>query len=84
MQHIVVTYLPYLLSAITIYSMLFADNKTRGAWLVGLVNQFLWLIYICAAQVYGLLPINIALNFTLWVLYGRNYIKWQQPPPPNK
>lgn len=73
MKHAIVTYLPYLLSVITIYSMLLAGNKRRGAWLVGLVNQFLWLIYIFAAGAYGLLPMNLA----LWVVYGRNYIKWQ-------
>lgn len=73
MQEIIITYLPWLLSAITIYSMLLAGNKKRGAWLVGLVNQFLWLIYIFAAGAWGLIPMNIA----LWVVYSRNYLKWK-------
>lgn len=72
MKQLIITYLPYLLSAITIYSMLLAGNKKRGAWLVGLVNQLLWLVWIFLTQAWGLLPMNIA----LWVVYGRNYLKW--------
>lgn len=69
----IITYLPYLLSALTIYSMLLAGNKKRGAWLVGLINQFLWLAWIILSSAWGLLPMNIA----LWVVYGRNYLKWK-------
>lgn len=72
MRETIITYLPYLLSAITIYSMLLAGNKKRGAWLVWLVNQLLWLVWIVLSGAWGLLPMNIA----LWVVYARNYIKW--------
>ena len=72
MKEIVIKYLPYLLSAITIYSMLLAGNKRKGAWAVGLVNQLLWLIWIILTSTWGLLPMNIA----LWLVYGRNYLKW--------
>lgn len=72
MKEAVITYLPYLLSALTIYSMLLAGNKKRGAWLVGLANQFLWLVWIILTTSWGLLPMNIA----LWIVYGRNYLKW--------
>jgi hypothetical protein len=74
MKQIIITYLPYFLSAITIYSMLLAGNKKRGAWLVGLLNQFLWLTWIILSSAWGLLPMNIA----LWVVYGRNYLKWNK------
>lgn len=73
MKNIAITYLPYLLSLITIYSMLLAGNKKRGAWAVGLVNQLLWLVWICLTATWGLLPMNLA----LWVVYGRNYLKWK-------
>ncbi len=72
MEELIIQYLPWLLSAITIYSMLLAGNKKKGAWAVGLVNQFLWLIWIVLSSAWGLLPMNIA----LWVVYSRNYIKW--------
>lgn len=74
MKEIIITYLPYLLSAITIYSMLLAGNKKRGAWLVGLLNQFLWMLWIVLTASWGLIPMNIA----LWIVYGRNYLKWDK------
>ncbi len=70
----VVFYMPWLLSAITIYMTILAGNKTRWAWAVGLVNQALWLVWIMASAAYGLLPMNIA----LWILYGRNHLKWMR------
>lgn len=53
--------------------MLLAGNKKRGAWLVGLVNQLLWLVWIVLSAAWGLLPMNIA----LWIVYFRNYLKWK-------
>ena len=73
MKDLIADYLPWLLSAITIYSMLLAGNKRRGAWLVGLVNQALWLIWILLTGSWGLLPMNVA----LWVVYARNYVRWK-------
>jgi len=70
----VVTYLPWLLSAITIYMTILAGNKSRYAWLIGLCNQALWLVWIFAAGAYGLLPMNAA----LWIVYSRNHLKWRR------
>lgn len=72
MRETIITYLPYLLSANTIYSMLLAGNKKKNAWFFGLLGQLLWLIWILLTKTWGLLPMNIA----LWVVYGRNYFKW--------
>ncbi len=65
-------YLPWLLSAITIWMTLLAGNLHRKAWLIGLGNQALWLLWIIAIQKWGLLPMNLA----MWVLYLRNHLKW--------
>lgn len=65
-------YLPWLLSAITIYMTVLAGNKNRNAWLFGLVNQALWFVWILASGSWGLLPMNLA----LWIVYGRNHFKW--------
>lgn len=65
-------YLPWLLSAITIWMTVLAGNKNRHAWAIGLLNQALWLVWIIAAQAWGLLPMNIA----LWIVYARNHAKW--------
>lgn len=72
MTQAIVTYLPWLLSCITIYSMLLAGNKRRGVWLVGLAGQALWLVWILCSHSWGLVPLNIA----LWIVYARNYLKW--------
>ena len=65
-------YLPWLLSAITIWMTLMAGNMHNSAWLVGLGNQALWLIWIVATGTWGLIPLNVA----LWIVYGRNHLKW--------
>lgn len=65
-------YLPWILSAITIYMTVLAGNKAPNAWLFGLANQALWLLWIIATTSWGLLPMNLA----LWFLYGRNHLKW--------
>lgn len=72
MKEIIIKYLPYLLSAITAYTMLLAGNKRAGAWLVGLLNQALWLTWIIVSGTWGLLPMTAVMI----VVYVRNYIKW--------
>ena len=67
-------YLPWVLSAITIYMTVLAGNKTRWAWAIGLGNQALWLLWIIVTATWGLLPMNLA----LWVIYGRNHFKWMK------
>ncbi len=67
------TYLPWLLSVITIYTMFIAGDRKSYTWLVGLGNQALWLTWIIVAGAWGLIPMNIA----LWVVYMRNHLKWR-------
>lgn len=72
MTDLTATYLPWLMSAITIWMTLMAGNKHRLAWAIGLGNQALWLTWICVVGAWGLLPMNAA----LWVVYARNHLKW--------
>lgn len=74
MSDLVVKYLPWLLSAITIYTMFLAGDRKKYTWLIGLGNQALWLVWIVASAAWGLLPMNIA----LWIVYTRNHFKWAQ------
>ena len=74
MRQNIITWLPWLLSAITIYMTQLVGDKKASAWLVGLANQLLWVVYILATEAWGLIPLNIA----LWVAYTRNYIKWSK------
>jgi len=67
-----ITYIPYILSALTILMFFLAGNKNKYTWMVGLFNQMLWLMWIILSGTWGLLPMNIA----LWIIYFRNHIKW--------
>lgn len=66
-------YLPWLMSAITIYMTVLAGNKSKYAWAVGLFNQALWLFWIVSTSSWGFLPMNAA----LWIVYWRNHFKWK-------
>lgn len=71
----IIFWLPWVLSAITIWMTILAGNKHRHAWAVGLFNQALWLGWIIASASWGLLPMNLG----FWVVYGRNHLKWRRP-----
>lgn len=73
-MELVKVYLPWLLSAITIYMTLMAGNKKPWAWAIGLANQVLWLAWIIASESWGLLPMTAALT----VVYARNHIRWMK------
>jgi hypothetical protein len=66
-------YLPWILSAVTIWMTLLAGNRHPRAWQVGLAGQALWLVWIVVTRAWGLLPMNVA----LWVVYARNHLKWR-------
>jgi len=74
MADAVSAYLPWVLSAITIYMTVLAGNKTRWAWALGLANQALWLVWIVATETWGLVPMNLA----LWIVYARNHLRWMK------
>jgi hypothetical protein len=66
-------YLPWVMSAVTLWMTWLAGDKHPNAWAVGLANQVLWSVWIVAMGAWGLLPMNIG----MWLLYGRNHLKWQ-------
>ena len=73
MIYAIKTFLPWILSALTIWMTLLAGNMHRSAWLVGLANQALWLLWMIVSENWGLIPLNIA----LWIVYTRNHLKWK-------
>jgi hypothetical protein len=62
----------WLMSALTIYAMWQAGNKSRLGWIVGLLNQVLWAAYIFDRREFGLIPMNVA----MCLVYARNLRKW--------
>ena len=71
---------PLVLSAISIAMTLMAGGLKKNAWLLGLFNQVLWLLWILYTSVHGK-PGNIgflAMNIAFWIVYGRNHLKWKR------
>lgn len=66
--------IPLALSCITLFTMWQAGNRNAVAWIAGLLNQALWLVFIVVFAAWGLLPLNVALVVT----YGRNLAKWRR------
>lgn len=69
----------YILSVITIITMILAGNKSRWAWIIGLGNQGLWLSYIVHTRQYGLLLMTVAII----IVYARNLLKWRPTALPS-
>jgi hypothetical protein len=74
MTNLLVEYMPWLLSAVTIWMTLLAGKMHPKTWLVGLLNQLLWLIWVLLSGTVGLLP----LNAVLWWVYWRNNRLWNK------
>jgi hypothetical protein len=70
---VIVTLLPWFLSASTVYTVLAAGDKKLRAWTIGFINQFVWFAWIVMSASWGLLP----MNFVLAAVYVRNYRKWK-------
>jgi hypothetical protein len=68
------TTIPYILSVLTIITMVWAGRKDKNAWLLGIANQSLWFVFIVRTESWGLFVLMAAL---LWV-YTKNYLRWRQ------
>ena len=69
---LIIKYLPWLISIITIYSALLCGKKKASGWFIGFINQGLWLTWIITSETWGMLPMNIVLAF----IFAKNYFKW--------
>jgi len=66
--------IPLALSFLTLYAMWQIGNKRVFAWVIGLINQGLWVTFIVLFDAWGLLPLSIALT----IVYARNLILWRR------
>lgn len=64
--------LPLMLSVLTVLGMWLIGNKNRLGWVVGLINQVLWISFAILFKAWGLLPLSLVLI----VVYVRNLHKW--------
>lgn len=58
----------------TLLMMWLAGRKKSLAWIVGLANQALWILFIVLFQAWGLLILTAALT----VIYTRNLMLWRK------
>jgi hypothetical protein len=66
--------LPWFILAAVLYMTYLQGRKRWSAWVVGLANQLLWLVFIVATKAWSLLPLNLGLG--LWYLYTKNLALW--------
>lgn len=71
---LIIKYLPWLISIITIYSALLCGKKKASGWFIGFINQWLWLIWIFASETWGMLPMNVVLTY----IFAKNFFKWKK------
>ena len=70
--------IPWATSAVTLLGMYLVGNKNWWGWIVGLVNQVLWIALALAFATWGLLPLSACLI----VLYARNLWLWRKAEIP--
>jgi hypothetical protein len=66
--------IPWMLSANTLALTYLVGNKSNAGWLLGVIGQAMWFLFIVTWQVWGLLPLAIGLT----ILYARNLVKWHR------
>lgn len=68
------TLIPWATSAGTLLGMWLLGQKRSIGWIVGLVNQVLWITFAVMFEAWGLLPLTCALV----VIYSRNLARWRR------
>ena len=63
--------LPWTVSFFTIIMLWLTGNKRIEGWIVGILCQVLWFMYIFSTKEWGLMPLNIA----SWFIVVRNAMK---------
>jgi len=71
------TALPWLMSALTILLTVLAGNKHRSSWIVGIISQSIWVVWIILTGEWGFAPMSAFLI----ALYARNHWKWTSAIP---
>lgn len=67
-------FLPWATSAGTLLGMWLVSQKRSVGWIVGLVNQVLWVTFAVVYSAWGLLPLTLALI----VIYTRALLRWRE------
>lgn len=71
-QHAILVYMPWVLSAWGIVATVYIGNRNYVGWLMSLLAQAGWAIWIAVSGTYGFVPMCIVLS----AVYLRNLVKW--------
>jgi hypothetical protein len=72
MHRLILTDLPWLMSAISLLCIYLSGRKIRLNWLIGLGNQGFWLVYVLTAKSWGMLPLTAGIT----LLCIKNWYAW--------
>lgn len=64
--------IPLVLSANTLTLTWLVGNRSTSGWVLGVLGQALWFVFIFTWQVWGLLPLAVGLS----IVYARNLRRW--------
>ena len=67
-------FIPWILAAWTVATMILAGNKNPLAWYSGIASQALWLYFDYRVEAWGLMPLAVILT----AVYMRNLRRWQK------
>lgn len=74
LKQVIITYLPYLISIVTLWVMKITGDNNPKAWLFTILNQFLWLFWIWISGNNGFIILNIGII----AISLRNHFKWKK------
>lgn len=67
-------YFDWVVSLTTLCCMELMIRQKWYAWIAGLLNQFIWLVFIISNDKYGLLPLNIL----MFIQNTRGLLNWSR------
>lgn len=73
-KQIIITWLPYVISIITLWVMKITGDNHPKAWLMTMLNQSLWLLWIWISGNNGFIILNIGII----IMSVRNHFKWNK------
>jgi len=73
-KSLIVVYLPYLISVLTLYTVKITGDKNKNAWVMTMLNQLLWLFWIFISDNKGFIILNLGIIYFSVI----NHYKWKK------
>ena len=73
-KNLITQYLPYFISVLTLYTVKITGDKNKNAWILTMLNQMLWLLWIFVSGNSGFIILNLGIIYLSVV----NHFKWKK------